>query len=128
MIESIRKSACSHLALFAICTYGIGFFLTMIVLLFHQGPNAAVISPSDAHSNGLHSVELNAATMIGRIRIISIILWGISIGTWALTFVKESNGGTGGIALLVARMMYILSFLAIIAAVSTAIFFGMCIE
>ena len=126
MIESLRNSACSQLACFAVCTYGIGFFLTVIVRLFHSG--AAANAAAGLARQALYSIELNAAAMVTRIRYFSIALWIISAAIWALTFIKESNGSNSGLALLFARTVYLLSFLSIIAAVSTAILFSIFVE
>lgn len=129
MIESLRNSESKHLALFAVCTFGIGFFVGLAVRLF--SPERTPIASTNSQAAielGYSFLAMNAARASYRVAIISIFLWLLSFMVLAGAFLGESRGGEHRLVHHLARTLYILSFIAVVAAVSSAVFFMMCYE
>lgn len=126
MIESLRKSEPRFLAFFASCTFGIGFVVGMIVQLFHHVTAALVSSTGRTVVEwGRDSLEMNAAEAASRVATISIVLWLLSWVVFALALIGETRGNDQGMVRVSAGTLYVLSFIAVIASISAAVFFMM---
>ena len=127
MIESLRKSKSRSLALFAACTFSIGFQVGLMVQWF-SNPNAP--APVSAHAVGYlwvrDSLEKNAALAAWGVAQICILLCLISFLVLAVSFIRESRGTDNGMLRFSARALYLLSVIGLIAAISNAFFFVMC--
>jgi len=123
VIESLRKSDSKLLAFSAACTFGIGCLLGMMVRLFHHGSTGLASGASRIVAAwGRASLEMNAAAAASRVASICMVLWLISDGVWALAYLSETDRG---VVRFSARMLYVLSFIGVVAAISAAVFFLM---
>lgn len=123
MIESLRRTESQLLAIFAGCTFGIGFVVGMMVRVFHNG--TALHSDQAISDFGRAALEMNAAATASRVAIVSILLWLFSFIVLALAFIREAGGSDLRVIRFLARILYVLSFIAVVAAVSSAVFFMM---
>jgi len=125
MIESLRRTESQLLAIFAGCTFGIGFVVAMMVRVFHNGTAPALHSDQVISDFGRAALEMNAAAAALRVAIVSILLWLFSFVVLALAFIREAGGSDLRVIRFLARTLYVLSFIAVVAAVSAAVFFMM---
>ena len=118
MIESLRNSESKLLALFAVCTFGIAWWLGMMVRWFHH---ATITSTTW----GRDSLETNAASAAVRVAIVCMFLWILSFVVLALAFITEARGSGKGLVRFSARTLYVLSFIGVVASISAGVFFIM---
>ena len=122
MIESLRTSRSRFLALFAACTFGVGFLVGgAIVRLFHT--NTAAGDPCNC---GLELIAAAAAKRLGSICIILEIL-SFLVVAYALikTDPNDPNENDPTLLLLSARALYLLSFIFVVATISAGMLFMM---
>jgi hypothetical protein len=94
--------------------------------VFHHETAALALNTGQAVPDfGRATLETNAAVAASRVAIISILLWVFSFIVLALAYISEARGGDLGVVRFLARMIYVLSFIAVVAAVSAAVFFMM---
>jgi hypothetical protein len=122
MIESLRKSESRFLALFAACTFGLGFVVAIMVRVFHARTPAAT---GDAALHAWARLEMGAAATSLHVAVVSLFLEVISFMVLSLAYMKESEGNDDGVVRVMARTLYVASFIAMIAAISTAMAFMM---
>jgi hypothetical protein len=120
VIESLRNSEPKFLALFAVCTFGIAWCVGMMVRLFYHATMAGASS-----TWGRDSLEMNAASAAVHVAIVCTLLQILSFIVLALAFITEARGSDQGFIRFSARTMYVLSFIAVVAAISAAVFFIM---
>jgi hypothetical protein len=126
VIESLRRSESRLLAFFAACTFGIGFVVGMMVQVFHHETAALALNTGQAIPDfSRATLEMNAAAAASRVAVVSILLWLLSFVVLALALINDGRGSDLGVIRLLARTLYVLSFIAVVAAVSAAIFFMM---
>lgn len=114
MIESLRRSETCHLSLFAVCTFGLGFFMGFAVQLFHPTAPVAVASPAvDAARRAL---QMNASTTSLAVAITSLFFMMFSFAVLAIDCLKKSER-----IHLCARALYLVSLITIMVAMNAAV-------
>jgi hypothetical protein len=123
MIESLLRSESRLLAFFALCTYLCGYFVTALIGSSHANISSASITSVNVSP---HSLEINTAALASHIshQVAGLVL--ISALVLAIAYIKESKGYTPGTVRIFARILCLLSVIAMVSAVSTAVFFGIC--
>jgi uncharacterized membrane-anchored protein len=98
----------------------------MMVQLFHHVTTAMASSTGRTVVEwGRDSLEVNAAVAASRVATISITLWLVSWFVFALALIGETRGNEQGVVRVSAGTLYVLSFIAVIASISAAVFFMM---
>ncbi len=118
MIESLRNSESKFLALFAVCTFGIAWWVGTMVRWFHHATIAST-------TWGRDYLEMSAAAAAVRVAIVCMFLWLLSFIVLALAYITEARGSDQSVIRFSARTLYVLSFIGVVASISAAVFFIM---
>jgi hypothetical protein len=124
MIESLTNSKSRSLALFAACTFNIGFYVGMTVQLFikpHATSNSHVLADW-----GRDFLEKNAGAAARSVAFVCVSLCLLSFFVLSLAYISEAHGSDQGVVRFSARALYLLSLIGLISAISTALFFIVC--
>lgn len=122
MIESLRKSESRFLALFAACAFGLGFVVAMTVRLLHTTTAAATAAaPLPAWAR----LEMGAAATSLHVAMVSLALEILSFLVLSMVYMQENEAVDNGVVRVMARTLYIASFITMIAAISSAMTFLM---
>jgi hypothetical protein len=109
------------LTLFAICTFGLGFFVGITVQMFHHGTPTLLSSNGPANNHwDRYSLELSAAAVSSRVATTSFIFFIVS---WLVLAAALASRSDQGLVCVLARTLYVLSFVAMMAAISSAVLF-----
>jgi hypothetical protein len=119
VIESLRNSEPSFLAMFAVCTGGIALAIEGLGSLVYGAPTEAATNGAQAVSSEWHALQVNASITSSHLFVESLCFWALTFVVLAIAYIKGSRAAAG--IRLFARIVYLLSILVVIVTVSSVV-------